>query len=452
VDELKRGLFSESIRSQLYLGLLFENFRQARITFITKEGKDFPAEDIFVEVAGNYTFIAKFLLKFGSDLEHINTSIQQLQQPMGNPGGFVRYGRLFNCTIDLIETSATLTEIIPTGIPPLISNAHFKKFVVIARSTSNIAVNLSTKQYASAVVNFAVLMDSVFDFNLAKSEISGLLKEADVLEGSDEGLKSSRFASNLEEGANSYLAAPSESWSDGVLKTVSSNTGSESKKATNIVARINELIRILNTQQSIQLFLQYGTFAANLVRAESAAEVKGALESAALPVGSYRIKRQTAFNISLNGYVGATGGVQFGDPNNSFVMGAWAPVGPAFSFGNFKQKKNSSSISIFIPIIDIGALALFRTSDDSTTIQTKIYLNQIFAPGLFVSWGLPKLPISLSAGYQIAPLLQSVETGQTVLSPKNNGRVVFTIAVDIPLFNIYNAPERGVKAVRVGDN
>lgn len=446
---LRRGLYSDKVTAQLYLGLVYEEFVRAKIKFAAIDGRTILAEEMFLEVAKRYPDITKFLLQFSKNIDQLNETITLVQKGEGQSGKVMLYARLFNQSIDLIETTATLSQVVPTGVDPLPTNPNYLRFVVIARGVSDIAVDLSTKQFASAVVSFSAIMDSIFQFEMRKGEVSDLIKQANSLQKADAGFKRDRFATTLKEEANGYLEVPTSAWSEGVMTMVRASNDSVRPKAKNIVERINELIRVLNTQQSIQLFIQYGTFAANLVRAENAAEVKSALEAAALPVGSYRIKRQTAFNISLNGYVGATGGVQFGESNNSFVVGAWAPVGPAFSFGNFKQKKNSSSISIFIPVIDIGALALFRTSDDSTTLQTKVYLNQIFSPGLFISWGVPGLPLSLSAGYQMAPLLQSVSTGQTVLTTKNAGRVVVTLSVDIPLFNIYNAAGKKLRGVRV---
>jgi hypothetical protein len=94
-------------------------------------------------------------------------------------------------------------------------------------------------------------------------------------------------------------------------------------------------------------------------------------------------------------------------------------------------------------------------NDTATELKSSVSLNQIFSPGLIVSWGLPGWPVSLSAGYQITPLLQSVETGQPVISDKNSGRFILSAAVDIPLFNIYNSPDRkkeALKLIEIKDN
>jgi hypothetical protein len=187
-----------------------------------------------------------------------------------------------------------------------------------------------------------------------------------------------------------------------------------------------------------------------MVRAQSPEEVKAALEAAALPVGSYRIKRQSLVNISINGFVGLTYGIQLENHKGISVLGAWAPVGPAFSFGKFWYcKKKASSFSIFIPVIDVGALALFRVSGDSSEVKNKITLNQILSPGLILSYGFPGVPINLSLGYQLPPLLQSVSTEQLVLNNKNSGRFMVSLSVDIPFFNLYTSTDSKSKTFQI---
>ena len=74
-----------------------------------------------------------------------------------------------------------------------------------------------------------------------------------------------------------------------------------------------------------------------VVKAESPEEVESAIEAAALPAGSSSIKKNSAFNISLNSYIGGYFGRSFNntdmiDGDNSTV-GVTAPVGIAFSLG-----------------------------------------------------------------------------------------------------------------------
>jgi hypothetical protein len=367
---------------------------------------------------------------------------------------FDDYYRFFNTSLDLIGAAFEVSSLPDGDIRKKITELKVpaSRCISVARQSSNIALNVKSKEYASAVMNLATLLDTIFSSKTSISRINSILKEiSDYIDKHPDLIKKVFKKSDFVGLLNEYLKKPTPKNLDAVDQYASN----KSITADSLIqAKFDTLKATLETagmMNLIEQLIKYGTFAANITRAQSAEEVKSALESAALPVGSYRIKRQAPFNISLNGYVGLTGGIQFDSAGNSTVIGAWAPVGPAISWGNLSRKaKNSASLSIFVPIIDIGALALFRLNDDSTEIKSSITLNQILAPGLFFSLGFPKLPISLSAGYQMAPLLQSISTGQPVLNNKNWGRIMVSIAVDIPLFNIYSKPGRDSKPIKIG--
>lgn len=202
-------------------------------------------------------------------------------------------------------------------------------------------------------------------------------------------------------------------------------------------------------------FLKYGTFMANIVAAETPEDAKAVIEKIALPPGSYIVKRESTFNVAINGYIGAFYGQERidGVDNTGFNnLALTAPVGISFSFGNItSQCKYPWSFSLFTPIIDLGAIASFRlkVSDASTqmnepeTLPT-INLKHIIAPGLFAEIGIGRTPLSLGFGGQFGPRLRKVnptanppvEIGDTYL------RLGCSLKVDIPLLNIYNKPAK----------
>lgn len=208
-------------------------------------------------------------------------------------------------------------------------------------------------------------------------------------------------------------------------------------------------------------FMKYGIFMASVAEAKNSDEVSAAIETAVLPVGSSSIKRETNCNISLNAYIGATGGYEYMPANKqkqwSPVVGVTAPVGVAFSWGNIGNGKRKDGIvrkhesgkckgnevggksfTIFVPLIDVGAVATYRLGDTSTQVATKIELKDIISPGLYFYYGFGKCPVSFGIGGQLGPQLRDIKPGAVSDSYKNYYfRFGANLVVDIPFFNFY---------------
>ncbi len=225
------------------------------------------------------------------------------------------------------------------------------------------------------------------------------------------------------------------------------------------VRSVNELSTItsLSEQQvadeklfknSLNKLVRYGSFMATIATAKNSDEVERAIESAALPVGSSRIKRVSDFNVSLNTYAGLFYGVEriqdLDSGNwNANVFGVTAPIGVAASWGHrflFFKTENEWSTSLFVSLIDLGAVAAFRFKDDSTAQIPTIRLRNIFSPGAFLSIGIPKTPLSFSLGAQVGPNLRKVSVDPAKgndFSDKIYWRFSTSVAVDIPIFNFH---------------
>jgi len=201
---------------------------------------------------------------------------------------------------------------------------------------------------------------------------------------------------------------------------------------------------------------KYGTFMVSMVSARSSEEMVDALESAALPVGSYRIKRNSAFNVSLNSYAGLAIGMERLLDQDSITranrdamhFGFTAPVGLAFSWGcppaeRKKKGKEGMSFTLFFPLIDVGAVTSFRMQDSTAQLPTLAWEN-VWAPGVYAVVGLRSC-LSLYAGTQYGPNLRKIEAdGTPIISPAwkmlNAG-----VTVDIPIFNFYTRVEKKKK-------
>lgn len=195
--------------------------------------------------------------------------------------------------------------------------------------------------------------------------------------------------------------------------------------------------------------LKYGSFAANVVQAENSDDVEKAIESVALPVGSASIKKNTSFSIAVNAYLGGFYGNEYlaGKTANKWapISGVYAPVGVSFSWGINKNGTGSKfadffvkdfSLSAFVSIIDIGAIASYRLEDPTTEKLPEVKLQNIFAPGLGIVYGFPKFPLSIGYSYQLGPELRQINAEQAETSQPNY-RWQFFLAVDIPIFNLY---------------
>lgn len=187
------------------------------------------------------------------------------------------------------------------------------------------------------------------------------------------------------------------------------------------------------TEEFRKFIVKYGSFAANVVKAENSDDVQNAIESVALPVGSYSIKQKSYFNISLNGYVGYA--LDFSSGVNH---GIYAPVGFSFNWAVSKEKK-SGAFTIFGSLFDVGNLVSYHLSDNGATdgLKQEIRLESIFSPSAQLFYAIPSTPLAIGFGVRRTPkLFYSGEDGFVPVQPKT----AFNISVlfDIPLFTLHN--------------
>jgi hypothetical protein len=200
----------------------------------------------------------------------------------------------------------------------------------------------------------------------------------------------------------------------------------------------------------IAIITKYGNFAVTVVKATSTADMEQALSSAALPVGSYRIKRNAFRNFSLNAYAGIFGGYEeypLAVPANvnpgSLTAGFTAPVGLTYSWGTTDKAGNltGGANSFFLSAIDLGAVTSFRlTHDASATLPTLTWQN-VIAPAAYYVYGFKNSPLSLGFGIQYGPQLRSITDNSAVILPSALSERVF-LAIDIPVFSFYTRTEK----------
>lgn len=230
-------------------------------------------------------------------------------------------------------------------------------------------------------------------------------------------------------------------------------------------------------------FIKYGAFAVAIAQAQSANDMKSAIQSVALPTGSSSVKRKSFVNVSFNAFGGLGNGVEFvHNPRRNlfekpeYNIGFAAPIGIAFSWGwrklLFKDRNNvditkksykkfgknyqyykkeklkalrGSSGSIFISFLDLGAVVSYRFNDPNP-LPRELTVQQLLAPGLFYTHGVKNSPISWFIGAQLSPQLRTLPPRPMMMVDEeekaNAIRFNIGITVDIPLFNFYTKTEK----------
>lgn len=199
----------------------------------------------------------------------------------------------------------------------------------------------------------------------------------------------------------------------------------------------------------IALLLKYGSFMAELSAAKSGEDVSKAIDAAALPVGSYGIKKRNKLNVSINSFPGIIVGYEWpGDTlSSSSNIGFTAPVGLAISWPittkdtspkskskryNENRVYSGRSLSAFVTIFDLAAPVLYRLKSTSDGFPQEVKISQFVSPGISMVYGFKNSPFSILVGIQLTPDLRQFGTIQESVARAN---LAFTF--DIPIFNLY---------------
>ena len=189
--------------------------------------------------------------------------------------------------------------------------------------------------------------------------------------------------------------------------------------------------------------MKYGSFMVTVVNAKTKDEMLLALESAALPVGSYRIKRNNYFTVSINSFGGIYGGYQNLSGNFQPLLAPSAPVGFYAGFGKSQVKvlnKDRQANGLFVSLIDVGSVFAFRLNDANTADLPELTWQNLLAPGAYYVHGFSNV-LSLGIGAQYGPQLRAVKEGSALFDPQA-WRFGVKLTADIPIFNVYTKANR----------
>lgn len=337
----------------------------------------------------------RFVLGLGDKVDALNKMIKEYKDMEFDSSGLEKYAKYFRASVELFEYCTGVSEL-PVIKDKISDTKGFKqkldKYFLISYEVSDLVVDAYKKNY-SAAINHVVKV-----YNLVRTKP---LQDTTL---------------------------PAEQ-----------RTGFDKPKddPNNSVAVLARLVK-------------YGSFLSTLATAKNSDEVAKAIETAALPVGSSRIKRESPFNVTLNAYTGLFVGreniIGVKDDKGINTYGVTAPVGISISkghsiffipVGGWREGKRGWSTSLFISLIDIGAVTAYRFKNEEVAEVPTIQLKNIISPGAFISLGIPRTPLSFNVGAQMGPNLRKVSSTTADNSDRRYWRFSTAFCVDIPLFNLY---------------
>jgi hypothetical protein len=185
--------------------------------------------------------------------------------------------------------------------------------------------------------------------------------------------------------------------------------------------------------------LRASALALEIAQSRDSQSVEAVLERYAAPAGSYVGKhRGEHAYLGVNAYLGGALSMERAQDEARSWEGAvwnpavavWAPVGIEFG-----RSTRCGSFGFFAQIVDLGALASWRTrwaNDDGVESPPVVGFAQVLSPGGYLVWGIPKMPFSLAAGAALSPSLRRV--GAAASDERDAWRVGAAIGIDIPVF------------------
>jgi hypothetical protein len=195
-------------------------------------------------------------------------------------------------------------------------------------------------------------------------------------------------------------------------------------------------------------------FAADIAQAEDPAAVGAALSRYAGEGGGDFSSKRASHRVraSVNTYLGMYGGGFLGDPKWYFgeepeqgkraaFAGPYLPVGVEITVPPiFGGTPNVGRLGLFVQGLDLGALAAWRLEDDTeadaseVADEPEVGLEQVFAPGAFVVWNVPGMPVTVGWGVSYSPQLRKIGEGTPEEAKVDVVRRGFFVGFDVPLF------------------
>ncbi|MBS1772098.1 MAG: hypothetical protein JST82_04515 [Bacteroidetes bacterium] len=238
----------------------------------------------------------------------------------------------------------------------------------------------------------------------------------------------------------------------------------------------------LSYDKTRSFILNITKFFSDVATAKNSQDLSKVVSAYALPATSYKLKRNTWNSVFINGYVGIYGGyeqltnTQFHNAPvlndtiaSGWVYGVSAPIGISFSktFGKARgtrplsadakfypgKDKNrfrdmsKSTLTVFVSIIDLGAVVSYRFSNTQGTLPQEFKWSQFISPGLHLQYGIPGTPLLIGSGVVYTPQIRKVDASVTGQTQQYNAIRAYTgLFFDIPLVTIHSKEKyKGLK-------
>ncbi len=411
------NILSDTITLRIFLGLLYQ--RMDSVTFRNAEGQYTSVQDFMRENKDDIFKVADLVENFLVLANDVEQSIKDIREKKGSLTNDDYYTYIRKA-IDVTEYGFKVANVIKPGIAD-------DRYISMAKNASELYKNIYTKSYNAAFMNAYLILEEV-------------LVKIDQARNDKKKFYDSLRVDFL---FNKYTSTQTTKINDSNAFAASDTSLTNTK--------LLEKDSLEDRSKTVEHILRYGNMIASIVKSENSEEAEAAIEAAVLPAGSSSIKKNSAFNISLNAYIGGyinnnTNSTDKIDGSNSNI-GVTAPIGIAFSkgLGNFKNGSTIGAISLYATIIDVGAIAGYRLSNDSTALEQKVTINDIFTPGGYLVYGLglpfkafPYIPLSVGYGWQYGSrLYYKTDNSTLAVSDKSRWRSNWFIAIDIPLANFW---------------
>ena len=214
-----------------------------------------------------------------------------------------------------------------------------------------------------------------------------------------------------------------------------------------VLGRSAQLYTQLTDNTPPPMLLTFASLGASLAEAQDGAQMRAAFEAAAAPVGGWQAKRfHQGPRTTITALPGVIGG------GEKLIGGGWgssAGISMPIGFDVQLTERLSGtdrtkgctvwlcSAGLFIPVVDLGALASYRFDDDPLVeSEPRASFRQVFAPGVYFSFGIRRSPAALLLGGQLMPSLRSVDPSRGSGTDGHAFRIGAGLAVDVVLLNV----------------
>jgi hypothetical protein len=453
-----RMLLEDNVSRDLYFGLICQKYGD--ITFSKSSGAQKRFDTLLAQAryAGDQSVqkYRNYVQSISSRADEISEYVSGLKAKNKTDIDFNDYYKLYNSSLDLVGQAFDFLKL--PAIDSLLDkrlkhkiDSTSAKILFVAHSTAEVYIDIRTRNYSSAILNAANIIDTLLVYHYDRFYVDSLTGRGNLLNDKLQNLLGKAAAKRkVKKIIKDFSDIPALSSQSLSLRLKQEKIpASVTVYFDSLITTSRLLTKTIGERKLTHDILKYGTFAASVAQAQNSDQVEQAIESVALPSGSSRIKRETSKNISLNGYLGGFGGWEYlpalkRNPT-SFSAGLSAPVGIGYSFGRIGKGryglKGGKSLTIFLPVIDVGALAAFRFANDSSKVASDVQFKNILAPGLFLYLGLGKCPISIGAGVQLGPQLREISAKNPAdvnLDKNFYVRYGLSAAVDIPFLNLFS--------------